>query len=112
MAATAQPNGRSRQIYGASREFIAYHASVREHRGQHARNHGTKERGVKIEFIRKTDSSTTGNCPAIYRAENGNYVVQGWRIDEETRAQLRDLADHETAVEIPADVIAGVVEAH
>lgn len=69
-----------------------------------------KERGVKIEFIRKTDSSTTGNCPALYRADNGNYVVQGWKIDHATRAQLRDLADNETAIEVPADVIAGIVE--
>lgn len=66
---------------------------------------------MKIEFIRKTDSSGTGNCPAIYRAENGNYVIQGWMIDDETRAQLRDLGDNETAVEIPADVIAGIIAA-
>jgi hypothetical protein len=66
---------------------------------------------VKIEFIRKWDSSGTGNCPAIYKADNGNYVIQGWLIDDATRAQLRDLADNETAIEVPADVIAGIVEA-
>lgn len=64
---------------------------------------------MKIEFIRKTRNSTTGNCPAIYQADNGNYVIQGWRIDDATRAQLRDLADNETAIEVPADVIAGIV---
>jgi hypothetical protein len=66
---------------------------------------------MKIQFIRKWRDSTVGNCPAIYRAENGNYVIQGWMIDEDTRARLRDLADNETAVEVPADVIAGIVEA-
>lgn len=66
---------------------------------------------MRIEFIRKTDNSTTGNCPAIYKADNGNYVIQGWLIDDATRAQLRDLADNETAIEVPADVIAGIVEA-
>lgn len=66
---------------------------------------------MEIEFIRKTDSSGTGNCPAIYKAANGNYVVQGWMIDDDTRARLRDLGDNETAVEIPADVIAGIVAA-
>jgi len=65
---------------------------------------------VKIDFIRKTRNSTVNNCPAIYRAENGNYVIQGWKLDAETRAQLRDLADNETAIEVPADVIAGIVE--
>lgn len=64
---------------------------------------------MNITFIRKTDSSGTGNCPAIYKADNGNYVIQGWLIDDETRAQLRDLADNETAIEVPADVIAGIV---
>ena len=66
---------------------------------------------MDLEFIRKTDSSINGNCPALYRAENGNYVVQGWKIDDDTRSKLRDLADNETAVEIPADVIAGIVAA-
>lgn len=64
---------------------------------------------MRLEFIRKTRNSGTGNCPALYRAENGSYVVQGRALDDETRAQLRDLADDETAVEVPADVIAGIV---
>lgn len=66
---------------------------------------------MHIEFIRKTNNSGTGNCPAIYKADNGNYVIQGWKIDDNTRAQLRDLADTETAIEVPADVIAGIVGA-
>ena len=66
---------------------------------------------MEIEFIRKTKGSGTGNCPAIYKAPNGNYVIQGWKIDADTRARLRDLALNEDAVEIPADVIAGIVAA-
>lgn len=66
---------------------------------------------MKIEFIRKTDASVNGNCPAIYRADNGNYVIQGWLVNDDVRAQLRDLADNEHAIEIPADVIAGIVAA-
>lgn len=70
-----------------------------------------RERGdlVQLEFIRKWSESGTGNCPSLYRAENGNYVVQGWQLDEATRANLRDLGENETAVEVPADVIAGIV---
>ncbi len=64
---------------------------------------------MELEFIRKTDNSGTGNCPALYRADNGNFVVQGWRLDDATRANLRDLAPNEDAVEIPADVIAGII---
>lgn len=64
---------------------------------------------MRLEFIRKTSESQGGNCPALYRAANGNYVVQGWRLDEETAAQLRELGENESAVEVPADVIAGIV---
>jgi hypothetical protein len=64
---------------------------------------------MELEFIRKWGDSGTGNCPALYRAENGNYVVQGWKLDDATRAKLRDLAAGEDAVEVPADVIAGIV---
>lgn len=66
-------------------------------------------RPLELEFIRKARDSGTGNCPALYRADNGNYVVQGWRLDPATRAKLRDLADTEDAVEVPADVIAGII---
>lgn len=66
---------------------------------------------MKIEFIRKTRNSAGGNCPAIYRAADGDYVIQGKYLDDDTRARLRDLGDDETAVKIPADVIAGIVGA-
>ncbi len=64
---------------------------------------------MELEFIRKDPNSGTGNCAALYRADNGNYVVQGRRLDKATLAKLRDLADDETAVEVPAAVIAGIV---
>lgn len=64
---------------------------------------------MKIEFIRKWRDSGNVNCPALYKTETGDYVVQGWQLDADTRAQLRDLADNEEAVLVPADVIAGLV---
>jgi len=64
---------------------------------------------VKIEFLWKWTESQVKNCPALYKAEGG-YVVQGWNIDDETRAQLRQLADNESAVFVPADVIDRIKE--
>jgi len=52
----------------------------------------------------KDDASNTGNCPAIYKTEDG-YVVQGKVIDGITLSQLRDLGDDEMAVFVPANVI-------
>ena len=59
---------------------------------------------MQIEFMWKTGGSATGNCPAQYKAPGG-YVIQGKRIDEATRAQLRDLGADEDAVWVPDDVI-------
>jgi hypothetical protein len=59
---------------------------------------------VKIRFMWKDKDSNVGDCPAIYEAPGG-YVVQGKFIDDETRAQLRDLGGDETAVFVPANVI-------
>lgn len=65
---------------------------------------------MELEFLWKTDSSSGGNCPALYRAPNGNYVVQGWRLDDATVGNLRDLGENETAVEVPADVLERLLE--
>jgi hypothetical protein len=66
---------------------------------------------VKLTFIRKTAQSQVNNCPSLYRTDRGTFVVQGWRVsDPEALAQL-DIPSHETAVEVPADVLAEIVKA-
>jgi hypothetical protein len=64
---------------------------------------------MQIEFERKTNTSAVENCPARYRVigEEGGYVIQGKKVDDLTRAQLRQVADDEDAVWIPADLING-----
>jgi hypothetical protein len=59
---------------------------------------------MEIRFMWKDSDSNVGDCPAIYEAPGG-YVVQGKFLDDETRAQLRQLGDDETAVFVPANVI-------
>jgi len=59
---------------------------------------------VKLEFMWKDLRSSGGGCPALYRVDGG-YVVQGVRLDDATRAQLRDLAQNEDAVFVPANVL-------
>jgi hypothetical protein len=62
---------------------------------------------MRIRFQFKTKDSTIENCPARYVVLDGQggYVIQGKMIDDQTRAQLRQLADDETAVWVPSDVI-------
>jgi hypothetical protein len=71
----------------------------------------SRRTAMEIEFLWKWSESQVKNCPALYRTADGTgYVVQGVRIDDETRAQLRDLGDSETAVFVPRDVIERIRE--
>jgi hypothetical protein len=62
---------------------------------------------VEISFMWKDADSNIGDCPAQYRVTSteGGYVIQGKRLDEATRAQLRDLGADEDAVWVPDNVI-------
>ncbi|WP_405149382.1 hypothetical protein OG589_14340 [Sphaerisporangium sp. NBC_01403] len=59
---------------------------------------------MQISFMWKDDASGGGGCPAMYEAPGG-YVVQGKKLDAETRAQLRQLAIDEDAIFVPANVL-------
>jgi hypothetical protein len=59
---------------------------------------------IDIEFMWKDKASGGGGCPALYGAPDG-YVVQGKKLSAETRAKLRDLADDEDAIYVPANVL-------
>jgi hypothetical protein len=59
---------------------------------------------MKIEFLWKDGESGAGGCPAIYKAPGG-YVVQGKNLDAETSAQLRQVANDETAIYVPANIL-------
>lgn len=59
---------------------------------------------MKIEFLWKDLGSGGGGCPALYKTDGG-YVVQGKTLDAETRAQLRQLANDEDAIFVPANVL-------
>lgn len=58
----------------------------------------------ELEFLWKDINSGTAGCPALYRSGDG-YVVQGIKLDDETRAALRQLADGEDGVWVPANVL-------
>jgi len=59
---------------------------------------------MEIQFMWKDNGSGGGGCPAIYSTPGG-YVVQGKTLDDETRAQLRDLASDEDAIFVPQNVL-------
>ncbi len=58
---------------------------------------------MKLTFL--GSGSENGQSPTFYATDRGTYVVQGWKItDTEALGQL-DLPEHETAVEIPAELL-------
>ncbi|HEX8628178.1 MAG TPA: lipid A biosynthesis lauroyl acyltransferase [Catenuloplanes sp.] len=65
---------------------------------------------LNLTFLWKDDTSGGGGCPALYEVDGGGYVVQGKTIDSTTRATLRQLADEEDAVFVPANVLDRLVE--
>jgi hypothetical protein len=69
---------------------------------------------MKLTYLFKWDSSAGGNCPAVYDTDCGTLVVQGYGLDADDSAQLRNAAPNEVGVEIPyslAEQIADMVNA-
>lgn len=64
---------------------------------------------MRLTLIRKTARSVETNCPALYRTDQGSYVLVGVRVvDPDTLAQLAaGVGAGEIAIEVPADVLDG-----
>lgn len=66
---------------------------------------------MKLTFIRKDSGSQQGCCPALYMTDRDTFVVQGKIItDPEALAGVRDLAEDETLVEVPANVLSEIAQ--
>lgn len=61
---------------------------------------------MRLRYLGKTAASDDGQCEALYATDRGSFAVQGKIVtDPQALADLRDLADDETVVELPADVL-------
>jgi hypothetical protein len=49
-----------------------------------------------------------GTCPAVYETDRGSYVVQGAIVTDPDALAALDLPAHETAVEVPASLLASL----
>lgn len=67
-------------------------------------NGGKGQKVRTLKFLWKDIDSGGGGCPALYETEGG-YVVQGVKLDDQTRSHLRQLADDEDGVFVPANVL-------
>ncbi|GAA3754679.1 hypothetical protein [Salinactinospora qingdaonensis] len=59
---------------------------------------------MRMTFL-GTDSEN-GKCPTLYKTDRGTLIVQGYKVtDTEALGDVRDLADNETLVEIPRELL-------
>lgn len=59
---------------------------------------------MRLTFL-GTDSED-GHCPTLYKTDRGTIVVQGYKVnDPEAMGDVRDLAENETLVEIPRELL-------
>ncbi|WP_188187669.1 hypothetical protein [Nonomuraea sp. SYSU D8015] len=59
---------------------------------------------MRMRFLGST--SEAGACPTLYETDRGTIVVQGLQVtDPEALADLRDVLDGETAVEVPRELL-------
>jgi hypothetical protein len=60
---------------------------------------------MRLERLVKDPESGNLGCPAVYLAEDGELVIQGNLIDEDTHGNLRDVLPGEAAVHIRREVV-------
>ena len=61
---------------------------------------------MKLELISSNCSS--GPCPAVFKTDKNSFVVQGRLVPPDVLEQLV-LAQDETAVEIPSEIVEGLL---
>lgn len=69
---------------------------------------------MNLSFLFKWKGSAGGNCPAVYGTDRNSLVVQGYTLGSSEAAQMVNVADNESGVEIPyelAEQIADMVNA-
>jgi hypothetical protein len=58
--------------------------------------------------LRQVAGCSGGTCPALFRTDRGTYVVQGAIVTDPDVVAAMDLPAHETAVEVPAELLASL----
>ncbi len=70
---------------------------------------------MSLRFIAKDPNTDGANCPTVWvDEEKQEIVMQGWRVDEATRAECLKsgpIPDSETVVRLPMRMAAAIREA-
>jgi hypothetical protein len=58
--------------------------------------------------LTKLAGCSGGTCPAVYATDRGTFVVQGSVVTDPDALVAMELPAHETAVEVPAELLASL----
>jgi hypothetical protein len=58
--------------------------------------------------LTKLAGCSGGTCPTVYATDRGTYVVQGSVVTDPDALAAMHLPEHETAVEVPATLLASL----
>jgi hypothetical protein len=68
---------------------------------------GRRGKGIGMHLT-KLAGCSGGTCPAVYATDRGTFVVQGSVVTDPDALATMDLPAHETAVEVPAFLLASL----
>ena len=52
---------------------------------------------------------SVGNCPTVYKAEDGDYIIQGYVLESDSKEQLNS-TEGEDIVRLPKEFVEKMVE--
>jgi hypothetical protein len=58
--------------------------------------------------LQKIGGCDDGTCPTLFLTDRGTYVVQGAIVTDPDALEAMNLPAHETAVEVPASLLASL----
>ncbi|MFC3997912.1 hypothetical protein ACFOVU_18405 [Nocardiopsis sediminis] len=65
---------------------------------------------MKLTLLAKDGESKLKDCPSVYIADTGEFVVQGVQLSDADLRELKNPLPGETAVRIHPDVVVRAVE--
>lgn len=64
---------------------------------------------MTLRFVGRDPDSPDGNSPTVWD-DGDTFVIQGWRLDVATMAEVGEVPSHETVIRIPKRMIPFLTE--
>ena len=65
---------------------------------------------MRLTFIAK--ETQTGNSPTLWETDDGQYVIQGFTLDDDALSQVGTVPDGELVVRVPKKLMRHLKDAH